>query len=46
MWLLIMSIMYNTPNGTMVKYDTVDNFKSEKACLSFKNIQDGHLKKN
>lgn len=45
MWLLIMSIMYNTPNGTMVKYETVDQFKSENACLSFKNIQEGHLKK-
>ena len=37
--------MYNTPNGVMIKYETVDQFKSEKACMSFKSIQDAHFKK-
>ena len=45
MWLLIMQLTYSTPNGDMIKYETVYQFKSEKACISFKSIQDTHLKK-
>lgn len=32
-------------NGVLYKHETVDGFKTEKACLEHKNIEDRHLKR-
>jgi hypothetical protein len=45
MYILILSILYTTPNGVLYKHETVDGFKTEKACLEHKNIEDRHLKR-
>ena len=45
MWLLIMQLTYNTPNGVHVWYENVNNFQTEKACLSYASMEDKHLKR-
>jgi len=45
MYVLILTILYQSPNGVKINYDTVDSFKTEKACLAYKAMEDKHLKK-
>lgn len=45
MYVLILTILYQSPNGVKIDYDTVDSFKTEKACLAYASIEDKHLKR-
>ena len=45
MYVLILTILYQSPNGVKIDYDTIDSFKTEKACLSYKAMEDKHLKR-
>ncbi len=45
MWLLEITIIYQTKCGEFVKKESLDGFMSEKACVKHIAIEDKHLKR-
>lgn len=45
MWLLILSIVYHSPQGDRVKVERIEGFQTEKACIQYMGQEDRWLKK-